>query len=107
MWEGSKKEMVNRNKYDFWIVLILFGISLMEITRFKKTDTIKKTAKTESVFNSNKLENAIEIPIYEYNDCWRKIHFEKYGDVWDAPEEIIDELDVPSQGVNDSAVGDL
>ena len=33
-----------------------------------KADVIKKGVKTETIFNSTKLENAIEVPVYEYID---------------------------------------
>ena len=36
-----------------------------------KSETIKKSAKTLAVFNSTKLENAIEVWVYEHNDLFK------------------------------------
>ena len=71
-----------------------------------KSETIKKSAKTLAVFNSTKLENAIEVPVYEYNDLWRKVYFHRYGEVRDALQDIIDELE-ESQPKNLSVNNDL
>ena len=72
-----------------------------------KADTLKKSAKTETVFNSSKLENAVEVPLYEFNDVWRKQQFEKYGAMRDELEEIDEGFEVQSQGVVTLVAGDL
>ena len=72
-----------------------------------KADVIKKGAKTETIFNSTKLDNAIEVPIYEYNDLWRKAKFERFADVRDALQEILDQTEISSPGNKSSLTCDL
>ena len=72
-----------------------------------KNDTIKKLAKTESTFNSTKIENGLEIPEFEYNDIWRKIQFDIYGEKRDALQDLLDELEISDQNNATSVITDV
>ena len=72
-----------------------------------KNDAIKKLAKTESTFNSTKIENGLEVPEFEYNDIWRKIQFDIYGEKRDALQDLLDELEISDQNNSTNVITDV
>ena len=49
----------------------------------------------------------MEIPEFEYNDIWRKIQFDIYGEKRDALQDLLDELEISDQNNATSVITDV